>query len=229
MGPAPPPPPTTKKRRLSGSLRAFEPATKRGEIGANKVVAMQHIMGAGETAGLMHDALAEVIESVQAGVLTKSGLVAQLEHVQNGASFTSKIVQASAGKLTNKGKDTLGIGGSYVASMVNSRAAAKQRRDAVVSGEAAGVKPGRSALIELTNRLAQPERLGLKEVPGSSLRPKRKSVKSAGGAQKIAARRKGKGTDAQVKRRNVSGPPLPHPPTPPAQQAIGTNALKLKL
>ena len=65
MGPAPPPPPTTKKRRLSGSLRAFEPATARGEAGPNKVVAMQHIMGAGKTAGLMHDALAEVIVSIQ--------------------------------------------------------------------------------------------------------------------------------------------------------------------
>ena len=69
---------------------------------------MQHITGAGKTAGMLHDALAEVIVDVECGRASRSDLVARLEQVQNGADFACKIVQASAGKLTNEGKDTLG-------------------------------------------------------------------------------------------------------------------------
>ena len=200
-----------KCRRLSGSLRAFESVTASGEPGHNKVAAMRHIVGVGKIAEILQDTLAEVILDVQSGAVTKGDLVARLEQVQSGANFAMKVVQASAGKLTNKGKDTNGIGGSYVASMVNSRNAAKQRRDAVRNGSAAGGKRGRSALGELTNLLSQPGHFGLKEVPGSGLRPKRKLAR---GAPKVVKRRNGHGTPAQAKRRNVSRAPSPLPPRP---------------
>ena len=133
---------------------------------------MQHVMAAGHSAKLMEAGLGEVMSGVMTGALTKDDTLDRLGQLQSGAGFISSVVHASAGKLTNKGKDTLGIGGAYVAERVNQRARVDQRRENELAGTSGDDPTGRSALTTLTNILARPERYGVREESTSRLRVK---------------------------------------------------------
>lgn len=76
---------------------------------------MQHVVAAGHTSQLVETGLGQVTSGIMASELTVDDTLDRLGQLQSAAGFASSIVDASAGSLTCRGKDTLGIGGSWVA------------------------------------------------------------------------------------------------------------------
>ena len=146
------------KRIATGTQRVFAPAKHAfGPKGPNKVAAAQHVESAGTVARLSKGALGDVVRQLGKGA--DPAVVSALQAVQDGMGLIEATIDNSAGRTTYKGKDTNGVGGSFVAKRVNSRTMADLKRQVAASGKVAE----RTSLGDLANVLDNPARLGLVE------------------------------------------------------------------
>ena len=124
------------------------PGTHCGIQGSNRVVAMTHVVEVGTTNACMQAALGDIIDQVVGGKMPPGQLVRELGTVRSAAELCSTVMGASAGKLTAKGANTTGVGGSWIAKRVNQRKRADQKEADLLLGFDDGTK--RTALGTVT-------------------------------------------------------------------------------
>ena len=116
--------------------------------GFKRVVAMTHVVEVGTTNACMQAALGDIIDQVVGGKMPPGQLVRELGTVRSAAELCSIVMGASAGKLTAKGANTTGVGGSWIAKRVNQRKRADQKEADLLLGFDDGTK--RTALGTVT-------------------------------------------------------------------------------
>ena len=168
-----------RRRSGPGAARTFESTHVPGTQGSNRVVAMSHVVEVGSTNACMQAALGDIIDQVVGGKIPPGQLVRELGTVRSAAQLCSTVVGASAGKLTAKGANTTGVGGSWVAKRVNQRMQADQKEADLLLGLDDGTR--RTALGELANTLDRPSKMGVVET--TFVLPQRSSKKRGGKPQ----------------------------------------------